>query len=165
MTREDVLLVVLERGGCWPECIEECRWRDASTVVLAQGEDETPSELAQRACRRLARLMASGRGLRGAAIATNRELDDDVNASRCAISQAVIQGMRQATDTEKKLWLVAPEQAPQQTRHELMGLAGTLTSGLTGPDLSISVKFPGSDLPAPRSDLEQLVPLRRSRTG
>lgn len=161
----EVLLVVLERGAAWPACVEDCRLRTgtADTVVLAQSEDESPCELAQRACKRLASLLASGRGLQTAAIAAGDATDLDVLASRCAISQAVLRGMRQATDAGKQLWLVAPQRASHGTRHQLMALAGTLTSGHGDPELSISVQFPAGDKPMQPSKTEKLVPLRRRR--
>jgi len=160
-----VLLVVLERGGVWPACVEQCRLRTSETVVLAQGDGETPSQLARRACRRLAVLRQSGRGVDGAAIAAGDTTDQDLVASRCAISQAILRGMREATDSGKRLWLVAPERANHGTRQELLALAGELTSEFLDPELSISVKFDGAAQAPPKSDVRQLYELGKRRAG
>jgi hypothetical protein len=155
---QKVLLVVLERGGAWPSCVEECRLRTTETVVLAQGERESPSELATRACRRLARLSETGKGVEGAAIATGDANDHDLAASRCTISQAILRGMREATDSGKQLWLVASERASRGKQHDLLALAGELTSEFVDPELSISVTFGG---PARAADKPELGELRR----
>ncbi len=157
MTRQakmnKVLLVVLERGSVWPQCVEPCRLRTSETVVVAQGDGETPSELAARACRRLARIQATGREVEGGAIAAGAATDADLASSRCAISQAILRGMREAEDSGKRLWLVAPERAPHGTRHELLALAGELTSEFVDPELSVSVKF--------ESELREPTPAER----
>jgi hypothetical protein len=152
---DKVLLVVLERGGVWPACVEQCRLRTSETVVLAQGDGETASELAQRACRRLAVLKQTGRGVDGAAIAAGNTSDEDLVASRCAISQAILRGMREAADSDKRLWLVAPERATRGTRQELLVLAGELTSQFLDPELSISVKFDGAARAPSKSDIQE----------
>ena len=163
--KNKVLLVVLERGGAWPACVEQCRLRSSETVVLAQGECETPSELAQRACRRLALLQRTGRGVDEAAIAAADMPAEDLVASRCAISQAILRGMCEAADSDKRLWLVAPERATHRTRQELLSLAGELTREFFDPGLSISVKFDGTAQAPSRSEIRQLYPLGRRRAG
>jgi hypothetical protein len=160
-----VLLVVLERGGVWPECVEQCRLRTSETVVLAQGDSETPSQLARRACRRLAALRETGRGVEGAAIAAGDTTDQALVASRCSISQAILRGMREATDSGKRLWLVAPERANHGTRQELLALAGELTSEFLDPELTISVKFDGAAQAPLRSDIRELCELGKRRAG
>jgi hypothetical protein len=163
--KDKVLLVVLERGGVWPACVEQCRLRTSETVVLAQGDGETPSQLAQRACRRLAVLRQTGRGVEGAAIAAGATTDEDLVASRCAISQAILRGMREAADSGKRLWLVAPERATHGTRQELLALAGELTSEFLDPELSISVKFDGAAHAPLESDVRELYDLGRRHAG
>ena len=153
--KNKVLLVVLERGSAWPACVEACRLRSSETVVLAQGESETPAELARRACRRLAVLQRAGRGVDEAAIAAGDTPAEDLVASRCAISQAILRGMREAADSDKRLWLVAPERATHRTRRELLGLAGELTREFVDPDLCISVKFDGVARSPSRSDVPE----------
>ena len=156
-----VLLVVLERGGAWPACVEECRLRTSETVVLAQGDGETPSELAERACRRLARLSESGKGVEGAAIATGDASDPNQAASRCTISQAILRGMREATDSGKRLWLVASERSSRGKQHDLLALAGELTSEFVDPELSISVTFGGAQSAPAKAGIRQ--PRRHAR--
>ncbi len=163
--KNKVLLVVLERGSAWPACVEQCRLRSSETVVLAQGECETPSELARRACRRLVRLQQTGRGVDEAAIAAADTPTEDLGASRCAISQAILRGMREAVDSDKRLWLVAPERATHRTREELLSLAGELTREFFDPELSISVKFDGAARAASESDVRQLAELRAQRVS
>ena len=153
--KNKVLLVVLERGSAWPACVQECRLRSAETVVLAQGESETPAELARRACRRLAVLRQAGRGVDEAAIAAGDTPAEDLVASRCAISQAIVRGMREAADSDKRLWLVAPERATHRTRRELLALAGELTREFVDPELCISVKFDGVARAPSRSDVPE----------
>ena len=163
--RDKVLLVVLERGSVWPACVEQCRLRTSETVVLAQGDGETASQLAQRACRRLAVLRQTGRGVDGAAIAAGNTTDEDLVASRCAISQAILRGLREAADSDKRLWLVAPKRATHGTRQELLALAGELTSQFLDPELSISVKFDGTAQAPPKSDIRELYELGKRHAG
>jgi hypothetical protein len=160
-----VLLVVLERGSAWPACVEHCRLRTSETVVLAQADGESPTELAQRACRRLAVLQEAGCGVEEAAIAAGDRPDEDLGASRCAISQAILRGMREAVDSGKRLWLVAPERATQGTRRELLTLAGELTREFLDPELSISVKFDGAAQARTVSDIRELHPLGKRQAG
>jgi hypothetical protein len=160
-----VLLVVLERGSVWPDCVEECRLRGAYPVVMVQSEIESPSELAERACARLKRLAASGTRLYGGAIATGDAAEDDFAVSRCTMAQTIAVSMHQAAESGKRLWLVAPEHACPRIRDQLLALAGDLTSQVTDSELTVSVQFRATTPPARRAEGWNLVPFGRGRTA
>ena len=160
-----VLLVVLERGSAWPDCVEECRLRGAHPVFMVQERDESAAELAERACASLRRLAANGSRLHGAAIASGNAAEDDSAVSRCTIAQTIAVAMREAADSGKRLWLVAPENACQRIRDQLLGLAGDLTTQIGDPELTVSVKLHAMPRPVRRAGDRNPMRLRKRRTA
>ncbi len=119
-------------------------------AVVAQQYDETPAELALRVARRIERLTRQGTPLEAGVFVASDTTDDDVFASRCLMARAMLRGM--AAAREPRLVFEVPSTVSDAGRHELLALAGTLTSQLDSSHVQVLVRFaPTQEREAPVS--------------
>jgi|GEM_PF-5078290 len=142
MSHEPTTILVLEQGAAWPDCLASCRRGGTDTVVIAQDELEHPLLLARRVESRAARLQAEGRPIVAAILAVGggRDAPDDAEG-RARTARALLRSLQESPGTPGTLWLTAPPRPSDVTRHELLALAGTLTSLLHGSGVTIAVRF------------------------
>lgn len=140
MSREQVVLVIMEHGAAWPSWVEECRTQTPDAIVISQQGDETPAELALRVFRRLQALEARGRSVATSVLAAGDGSDDEVFEARCRVARALL-GHMSVQGQSGGLVFAGHEAGDAQGRHELMSLAGLLMDQLAGTDLSIGLRF------------------------
>jgi hypothetical protein len=153
MTAARVLFVIVETGARWPIWLSEMQRTVPDVVVVAADRDGTPAELALRVLHRLQSLEADHSRVEYAAVlAGTSAATDEVFEARCRVARAVLRHM--ARSGTGKLAFAAPSNLPDNSRHELMALVGTLTDQLVGTEMSISIRFGDSrqsqQLHAPR---------------
>lgn len=108
-------------------------------AVVAQQHDETPAELALRVARRIERLTRQGTPLEAGVFVASDATDDEVFASRCLMARAMLRGMSEAR--APRLVFEVPASVSDAGRHELLALAGTLTSQLDSHHVQVLVRF------------------------
>jgi hypothetical protein len=140
MSRSGVLFIVAETGGRWPRWVSDLQREVHDVVVVAGDPDGTPAELALRVLHRLESLESSERRTEQAVVLAGvSPSHDEVFEARCLIARALLKHMAPAGTGG--LVYSAPSALPDDSRHELMALVGTLTEQLVGTQLSISIRF------------------------
>lgn len=133
-------IVIVEQGVPPLESLDPDGICDACVrAVVAQQFDETPAELALRVARRIERLTRQGTPLEAGVFVASDATDDEVFASRCLMARAMLRGMGEAR--EPRLVFEVPSTLSEDGRHELLALAGTLTSQLDGSDVEVLLRF------------------------
>jgi hypothetical protein len=133
-------LMIVEAGAGWvSRAVDDGVWDASSRVLVAQQPDETPAELALRASRRAERIARAGRPLEAGVIVAADAASDEVFASRCQMARAMIRAMQGSE--APRLIFAAPSTVSDDGRHELLAIAGTLTTQLAGTRVEVSVRF------------------------
>jgi hypothetical protein len=140
MNPAGILFVVVETGGQWPAWLSKLQRVVHDVVVVAADPDGTPAELALRVLNRLQSLEASKDHAQMAVVlAGTSSAHDEVFEARCLMARALLRHM--AAEKTGKLVYSAGSRLPDDARHELMALVGTLTEQLIGTQMSISIRF------------------------
>lgn len=92
---QDIVLVVIERGGRLPDCIDACRAHTPDTIVMAQDSHESLTHLAGRVERRLEGLSGGGQRVRAAAFVVAGDTDSESNCFRSAIAERLLLAVRE----------------------------------------------------------------------
>jgi hypothetical protein len=140
---ENVLVAVMEHGGPWPSCIQQCRRFTPDSVVIAQHGDETPADLQARVGRRIATLAREGRRVSTGVIAVSPHGGEGVTAARVQLALILHEGMSPTGAERGKLCLVGSERMGPRERDQLLALAGMMLSNLGAPAPTIDVRFAG----------------------
>lgn len=133
-------LMIVEAGAGWvSRSVDDGVWDASSRIVVAQQYDETPAELALRASRRADAIARSRKPLEAGVIVASDSASDDVFASRCQIAKSMIHAMHGSE--APRLIFAAPSTLSDTGRHELLAIAGALTSQLAGTPVEVFVRF------------------------
>jgi len=133
-------LMIVEAGAGWiSRSVDDGVWDASARIVVAQQPDETPAELALRASHRADGIARSRKPLEAGVIVASDSVSDDVFASRCQIAKAMIVAMQGSE--APRLIFAAPSTLSDTGRHELLAIAGTLTTQLAGTPVEVFVRF------------------------
>ena len=145
MSQQPTTILVLEQGAAWPERLATWRQAATDTVVIAQDAQEHPFLLARRVESRTARLLAEGRPIVAAVLAVGSgapALDQrDATEGRTRVTRALLRTLHESRGEPGTLWIGAPAHLSDADRHDLLALAGTLTTLLQGSGVTIAVRF------------------------
>ena len=152
MQTAGVLLVVVESGAILPNWISRCQDKVSDVFVLAGSFEEPAEALLHRVEQRLLLLNRHGveRGLavlvtKGAAVSTATEI------ARLRLAQALLRYLSHAS--EGYLLLITDENAPSESRSQLLSTAENLTQQLRGTNISVNVRFRSLSETAPPPEL------------
>lgn len=157
-------LVVVEDGTTLPKNIGRADGGFHELVVVAQ-DRVTPTDLVLRVARTLVSFEQRGRTLERAVLIVGGRNDASADAARCLIARSLAAHL--ATSSKGELEIVYCKSDKASRRHELLALAGVLTSEAPS-HLSVSVRFetpavdkalPSGVYPSQRFDYE---PVRRA---
>ena len=138
-------LVVVERGASL--LAAEVAGHVDETVVLAQLQDETSADFAERALVRIASDTRSTQGYSEAFLVTAREADDGAVSARRLIALAIAAHGETSTALER-LVLIAPSDAPEHSRYQLLELTDDVMLGEESRPLPVSLRFVAGTPPA-----------------
>lgn len=110
-------------------------------MVISQLAGEPPQVFATRVMRRMARLERSTVVSRAVLVCGPRS-DELSLAARARVSQALLASLQVAPFA--KLTLAAPQSAPDQLRHQLLAIAGTMLEQVRGVAISVQLGDGGS---------------------
>jgi hypothetical protein len=131
-------VVVVEQGADWLGSETERSVSSTGRAMVFQQPSETPAEFALRVRRRVQVLRQSSTEVEVAVIAASDATDDETFQARCQIAQALLSAMGAEAP---RLVFEAPASISNEGRHELLSIAGTLTSQLHGSPIEVSVRF------------------------
>lgn len=141
---ESLAFFVLEAGARWPRWGQlEARRREASSVVEAQGADESMAGFAHRVVERVESMRRSSKPLCYAAIITAPHGHGEPLASRVQIARAIVRTLGSSGGGSLILAPSLPTALSDRDRHDLFALAGTLCEGLSGHQVVVSVFLQG----------------------
>jgi hypothetical protein len=139
-------LVVVERGASL--LAAEVAGHVDETVVLAQLQDETAADFAERALVRIASDTRSTQGYSEAFLVTAREADDGAVSARRLIALAIAAHGETSTALER-LVLIAPSDTPEHSRYRLLELTDDVMLGEESRPLPVSLRFVAGTPPTP----------------
>jgi hypothetical protein len=137
---DELHLVLIENGA--PFAVH-AQPNQRVVVAIAQTADERPVDFALRAIERIARLERKGRWAAEVTLAVGQNDGDSLLATRALVARALLQHLMNTR--ESVLVLHADRGANDGSRHELMALAGTLTTELVGSSVMVRVRFTESE--------------------
>jgi hypothetical protein len=142
-----VVLVLLETGARLVESIAHASNDGPELIVVAQEQSDGARGFGLRAAHRIAALERSGRAASRAVVAVGDRSGERTTAARSAAARLALRHLKRSG--RGVLVLQASETAGHSLRHELLSLAGSLTSEIAGADLMVRVRFGGGsqDLP------------------
>jgi hypothetical protein len=138
-------LVVVERGASL--LAAEVAGHVDETVVLAQLQDETAADFAERALVRIASDTRPTQGYSEAFLVTAREADDATVSARRLIALAIAAHGETSTALQR-LVLIAPSDAPEHSRCQLLELTDDVMLGEEGSPLPVRLRFVAGTPPA-----------------
>jgi hypothetical protein len=130
-------LVVVEDGTTLPKDLGRADGGFYELVVVAQ-DRVTPTDLVLRVARNLASFEQRGRRLERAMLVVGDRSDASADAARCLIARSLAAHL--AASSNGELEIVCGQGSKASRRHELLALAGVLTSEAPS-NLSVSVRF------------------------
>jgi hypothetical protein len=164
MQTAGVLLVAVEGGAILPTWIGRCQDKVSDVFVLAGSYEEPAEALLHRVEQRLTLLNRNGveRGLavlvtEGGPVSTAAEI------ARLRLAQALLGYLSKLG--EGALLLLTEEDAPLDSRVQLLSTAGNLAQQLRGTNISVNVRFGSlmdADPPPELLAMPQPPPLRRT---
>ena len=125
-------LIVMEPGSAWPKYINR---RAVDIVALGQPCDETPRDLARKACERVARLT---RAPELAILACNADVHDEATERRVTILRSLLLAVNPRAG---HVVLCTGRDASPDLRAQLLALVAALRESLFGSSASVSVRF------------------------
>ncbi|HEX9618553.1 MAG TPA: hypothetical protein VF989_00370 [Polyangiaceae bacterium] len=138
-------LFVIEAGARWPRWGQlEARRRATSSVVDAQGSDESVAAFTRRVVERIESVRRSSMLLAYAAMITAPDSRCDPMSSRVQIARTIVSTLSASGGGSLVLAPSLPGSLSERDRHDLFALAGTLCEELSGPDVVVSVRLHGS---------------------
>jgi hypothetical protein len=126
-----VSLVVMEPGSEWPGHVGQC----SNLVAFSQKGEK----LLQRTREELAALHRDQQRVRVAVLACNGETDGEADGYRAQVALTLLGAV--TSTTLGRLVLSASGSASLRMRHELLGLAGTLSERLRGTTATVLLRF------------------------
>jgi hypothetical protein len=144
MSKNEVSLVVIERGARWPAFARDGGTPDCR--VLSQQQGETTNSFAERVVARLRTLSALGTAVQSSVIALGGDRSEAAVTARYRIARALVTARPLHGSAE--LVFAAPGAAP---RHDVFELAGALCSTLTASDFAVRVRSSGDTGAVPRA--------------
>lgn len=152
MQTAGVLLVIVEGGANLPSWIGRCQDKVSDVFVLAGSSDERADALLHRVEQRLTLLLNSD-AKRGLAVLVTEAgpVTTAVELARLRIAQALLGYLK--AHNEGVLLLLTQEDAPLETRVQLLSMAGNLAQQLRGSNISVNVRFGALADTAPPQEL------------
>jgi hypothetical protein len=140
MQTAGVLLVTVEGGANLPSWIGRCQDKVSDVFVLAGSSEERADALLHRVEQRLT-LLSNHDVERGLAVLVTEPgpVPTATELARLRIAQALL-GYLKARN-EGVLLLLTQEDAPLETRVQLLSMAGNLAQQLRGTNISVNVRF------------------------
>lgn len=144
--RRDVTVTLMEAGARWPGYVLHPHATESDSLVIAQAMDETPTDFAARAIRRISALGASGCAVPRATLAAGDEVAPGVLDARCRIA-ATLAGLA-SFERPRAVVLAGHERLSDEGRGHLASLAADLSEqfGSDGPSVRLVLE-PPRDLP------------------
>lgn len=92
-TKPGTAIVVVERGGRWPQPARSARLGADDVVVVAQQQDEAPGIFARRVMRKLAKLERGARRVHTGLIAAAPHADDSTLDARSLVAASLLRAL------------------------------------------------------------------------
>jgi hypothetical protein len=162
MQTAGVLLVAVEGGAVLPTWIGRCQDKVSDVFVLA-GSNEEPAEALLRRVEQRVSLLARNGVERGIAVLVTAgdTVSTAAEIARLRLTQALLGYLSHLN--EGSLLLLTEEDAPLDSRIQLLSTAGNLAQQLRGTNISVNVRFGSlSDTDPPPELLAPQPPLRRT---
>jgi hypothetical protein len=134
-----IILVLLETGARLVESIAHVSTDGPELVVVAQDQADSAAGFSARAERRIAELERAGRAASRAVVAVGTDSGDATGAARFMAARAALHHLLRSG--KGLLVLQANDSASASLRHQLLALAGALTTELAGADVVVRVRF------------------------
>jgi hypothetical protein len=132
-------VVIVERGVNHLPSLDEPSSTATERAMIAQAPDEAPEDLAVRVIRRATDLARNRTPVERAVIVASDAVDDEVFKSRCRIARALVRAMEGAP--RARLLFVPSPTLPDEGRHELLSIVGTLATQLSDLRVEVGVRF------------------------
>jgi hypothetical protein len=140
MQTAGVLLVAVEGGALLPTWIGRCQDRVSDVFVLA-GSSEEPADALLRRVEQRVSLLTGGTANRGLAVLVTEggPVSTAAEIARLRVAQTLLHYL--STLKDGTLLLLTDEDAPLESRVQLLSTAGNLAQQLRGTNISVSVRF------------------------